>query len=91
MRPNKFVLSAIVLIVMAGTGLASVCENPDIDGTVPMPPLCADGYTGILTIVDGLPPGTTISGVAVLTDIFNQNSSPGGNLGGEVHTFNTRC
>ena len=87
MRPHKFVLSAIVLIVMAGPGLASVCENPDIGGTVPMPPPCPDGYTGILTIVDGLPPGTTITGVAVLTDFFNQNSSPGGNLGGEVHTF----
>jgi len=88
MRHIKLFSLAICLLVLTSPCLASICEVPDNgSGTIDMPPVCADGYVGILTIIDGLPPGTTITGEAILTDYYNQNSTPGGSLGGEIHTF----
>ncbi len=47
----------------------NTCILPDNgSGTADLPPDCPDGYLGNLTIVDGLPPGTTLAGDAVLSD-----------------------
>jgi hypothetical protein len=88
MRPLKLLFLLAFLLLLAPPALAGSCPLPDNgSGTVDLPPDCPDGYVGVLTIIDGLPPGTTITGEAVLTDYHSQNSTPGGSLGGEVHTF----
>ena len=87
MRFLKLLLIGTCLFVLTTPGLATVCEAPDSGGTVSLPPDCPEGYVGNLTIIDGLPPGTTITGPAHLSGFSDQQSFPGGNLGGEVHVF----
>ena len=88
MRPLKLLFLSLLLTLFVSPTLANICEISDNGtGTINLPPDCPNGYIGILSIIDGLPPGTTITGQAVLTDIFGQSTIPGGILGGEGHAF----
>ncbi|MBU8870935.1 MAG: hypothetical protein KOO60_08765 [Gemmatimonadales bacterium] len=88
MRPLKFLLLPLLLSLFYLPALADPCELSDNGtGTINLPPDCPNGYIGILTIIDGLPPGSTLTGEAVLTDFFGQSTIPGGSLGGEGHAF----
>ncbi len=60
-----------------------VCVGPNVNGTTPFPPACA--YTGDMTIVNGLPLGTTIEIDFSLGPIMaNVVTVNGGPLGGET-------
>jgi hypothetical protein len=87
MQYLKSFLLLICLIVLAAPCLGSVCELPNIGGTAEFPPPCPDGYVGVLNIIDGLPPGSTITGPARLTGFSDPTVYPGGNLGGERFEF----
>ncbi|MCK5526888.1 MAG: hypothetical protein KAJ05_07040, partial [Candidatus Latescibacteria bacterium] len=64
------------------------CQLPDNGrGTIDLPPDCPNGYVGRLSIIDGLPAGTTITGEAVLRDISVTAQGIGGTLGGEFQEF----
>lgn len=92
---RPFGLSAAFLLVSIGTlAVPAIAQNecPCIltengNGTVDLMPTCPLGYIGHLTIVDGLPAGSTIEIDAVLTNFVNQVEIPGGSLGGDVQTF----
>lgn len=77
----------ILVAALACPAFAEDCTAPNSGGTIDLPPTCPEGYLGPLTIVDGLPAGTTIAIEAQLSDFFNIVTAPGGALGGEVETF----
>ncbi len=88
MQPLKHFLLSLLLLLFVSSALAGLCEIDDNGtGTINLPPDCPDGYIGILNIIEGLPPGSTITGEAILTDIYGQSTIPGGILGGEGHAF----
>ena len=88
MRSMKFFILAACVLLLAPHALAQSCVLPDNGtGTVDLPPACPDGYQGDMTIVDGLPPGSTLEIEATLTDFLNMTTIPGGSLGGEIHQF----
>jgi hypothetical protein len=83
-----------LLIVLAASAapagaLAQCCTAPDNgSGTVDFPADCPyDNTVEPMYIIDGLPPGTTIELWGPLTDFYNVANSPGGDLGGEICTF----
>ncbi|MFH1845403.1 MAG: FlgD immunoglobulin-like domain containing protein [bacterium] len=81
-------IAVVWLLGFAACAVAAPCVLPDNGaGTVNLPPSCSDGYQGTMTIVEGLPPGSTIVCEATLTDFFNVFTFPGGTLGGEVQQF----
>ena len=48
------------------------CVLPDNGaGTLDLPPACPDGYLGHMSIMDGLPPGTSLEAGAALRDFQN--------------------
>ncbi len=71
------------------TVLDICCSAPDNgSGTVDFPADCPYDYPGRpMEIVDGLPPGTTLELAGPLTDFTNVLNVPGGDLGGEICTF----
>jgi hypothetical protein len=83
----------ILFGALAGLGFffpapALVCELPDNGyGTLDLPPNCPGGYRGVMSIIDGLPSGTTIEIDATLMDINGLSHGPGGTLAGEVQTW----
>jgi hypothetical protein len=78
-------LAGLFVVTMAH---AVACELPDNGtGTIDLPPACPDGYAGPMSIISGLPPGTTIEIEAVLRNFTGVIRSPGGGLGGEVQTW----
>ena len=81
-------LSAIVLMVVSSSANAGVC----IVGTPDMPPQCSEGYLSpddVHLLIDGLPPNTTIELDATHNEFFNVVTQPGGNLGGEIESFDS--
>jgi hypothetical protein len=89
------VLSLVVLVSIGAATIAAAqapCEVPDNGtGTADLPPPGC-GYVSpqdLHVIIDGLPPGTEIHIDPVHEEFFNTNSAPGGNLGGEVETFDS--
>ncbi len=66
----------------------AVYSNIPADGTVDYPAECPYATTDEpMQIIDGLPPGTTIDMDAQIRDYYNIVRTPGGNLGGEIVTF----
>ncbi len=65
------------------------CSAPDNGtGTVDFPPACDyDRPSMPMRIVQGLPPETTIELVGPITDFISVVNVPGGDLGGEICTF----
>jgi hypothetical protein len=65
------------------------CYAPDNGmGTVAFPPDCPYGHPDEpMVITAGLPPGDTLVLAGPITDFYNVASTPGGDLGGEVCTF----
>jgi hypothetical protein len=85
-------LLAVPLLLTAGAARAQTppcCTVPDNGtGTADLPPTCPpDGYRGHITMIDGLPEGTTLECMANLRDISLVSSEPGGYFGGTVDTF----
>jgi hypothetical protein len=87
-----------VLALVAGAALPTApalaqipgcCVLPeDGSGTVSMPPTCPDGYEGTpMSIIDGLPAGTTIQSPARLGGFFNTSEGPGGSLLGTLAQY----
>ena len=85
-RSRNALILALLLLAAAATATPCICPD-DGTGTVQLPPSCASGFAGQMVIVDGLPPGSTLEIDAELSGFFNRFSFPGGDLGGEVHTF----
>jgi hypothetical protein len=86
-------LPVVVCVFLAIQGVAAQpCEVPDNgSGTVDLPP-AGCGYVApsdLHLIIDGLPPGTEIRIDPVHQEFFNTTTAPGGNLGGEVETFDS--
>jgi hypothetical protein len=70
----------------------SCVVTDDGTGTVALPP-AGCGYVSpaeVHQIIDGLPPGTTIQVGAVHAGFLNTVRQPGGSLGGELETFDSR-
>lgn len=85
-----FALLLIGSIVNAQPALNCECVAPDNGmGTIDIPPDCPDSTDmgDPLLIVDGLPAGTTIEIEGILHTFINIVSGPGGNLGGEMHSY----
>jgi hypothetical protein len=84
-------LFAVSLILGTGGALSAFvcCTAPDNGtGTVTFPADCPyDHLNEPMMIVEGLPPGTTIILEGPLKDFYNVVNTPGGDLGGEVCTF----
>ncbi|MFH1142936.1 MAG: FlgD immunoglobulin-like domain containing protein [Candidatus Eisenbacteria bacterium] len=88
MNWNKMLLMLLAVFPLVAPAYAAVCELPDNGaGTIDLPPDCPHGYIGQMSIVNGLPPGTTIESDAVLRNFFNVVRTPGGSLGGEIQTW----
>ncbi len=85
-RSRNALTFALLMLAAAATATPCICPD-DGTGTVQLPPSCAGGYAGQMLIIDGLPAGSTLEMDAQLTDFYNRFSYPGGDLGGEVHTF----
>ncbi len=85
--PTRFALISAMLLLAASAPAATSYIEDDGSGTVQLPPDCPEGFTGQMVVIDGLPPDTTIEIDAILTDFYNRFSTPGGTLGGEMHTF----
>ncbi len=68
---------------------AEFCVVPNAGGTAELPPVNCEYILPeeSLTIVDGLPAGTTIEIDAVLKDFFGVVAGAGGTLGGERETY----
>lgn len=72
-----------VWAVTTATGLP--CVAPDNGGgTVDLPANCPYITDGVMEIINGLPPGTTIESNSQLGNFFGVIASPGGTLGGEI-------
>ena len=56
-------------------------------GTADHPPSCSVGYTGQMSIIDGLPPGTTIDIAATLVSFTGLVQVAGGSLAGAKETW----
>ncbi len=80
-------------IVAAGPAQAAPCTVPDNgSGTANLPPANC-GYVSpadLHMMINGLPPGTTITVAVEHERFFNANSTPGGPLGGAVETFGSQ-
>jgi hypothetical protein len=65
------------------------CSAPDNGtGTIDFPAACPyDNLAEPMIIVDGLPPGDTLKLWGPLTGFLNVVNTPGGDLGGEICTF----
>jgi hypothetical protein len=85
-------LALAVLLAAFGTSAAAApCVVPDnLTGTADLPPAGCEylAVDELFVIADGLPPGTTIAIDPILGDFFGSLQNPGGNLGGEIQTFN---
>jgi hypothetical protein len=83
------VFAALLAITVAVPALAAVCVVPDHGGgTADLPPLCTYAPpSDFMSIIDGLPPGTSIAIAVEHKDFSGIVSSPGGSLGGERETF----
>lgn len=87
-RQTKHLLATALVLALAGPA-AAACSVPDNGGgTVDLPPACVDGWEGPMTILDGLPGGTTIAVNAALKDFSAATEGAGGSLGGQVQDFN---
>ncbi len=67
------------------------CVLPDNgSGSADLPPLGCDYIipNGTISIVNGLPPGSAIDVTPRLYGFHSISRTPGGNLGGEIETFN---
>jgi hypothetical protein len=83
----KHLLVPALVLALAGPAGAA-CSVPDNGtGTIDLPPACPDGWEGPMTIIDGLPAGSTISVAAALNDFSATSESPGGTLAGQLQNF----
>jgi hypothetical protein len=79
---------ALVLPAIALAQLPPPCFVPDNGtGTADHPPSYPNGYAGLMEIVDGLPPATTIDINAALLAFTGLVQVPGGGLGGRQETW----
>jgi len=80
---------AATLLLVATSANATICTIP---APGDLPPNCTEGYVSpdeAHMIIDGLPAGTEIIVDASHNEFFNIGRAPGGNLGGEVETFDS--
>jgi len=95
LRGTLRLLLSVLVLVVAGTAHAGVpteCVVADNgSGTVNLPPEGCDYLSPqeVHMIIDGLPPGTTIELDPIHGAFFNPVRVPGGNLGGEIETFDS--
>src|SRR6185436_1055180 len=100
-NPGAAITAALVALFVAAPASATVCIVPDNGGTADLPPNCSSGYlspSDVHMIIDGLPPGQTITVDATHSDFFCTPANPlcsypadpmqhcsesGGALGGE--------
>jgi len=93
--------AALFAVAISVPATATVCIVPDNGGTADLPPNCSSGYlspTDVHMIINGLPPGQTITVDATHSDFFCNPANPlcsfapmpgghcntsGGDLGGE--------
>lgn len=87
-------LPILIALIAASTGWAATaqaefCVVPNASGTAELPPAGCQYILDdeFLTIIDGLPAGTTIEIDAVLKDFMNVVAGAGGTLGGQRESY----
>jgi len=80
-------VTLLIALLAAQSISAAVCLLPDNgDGTVDFPPACPGGYAGQM-VSEHFSMTTTLEYQVNLTNFHNQTEMPGGNLFGNVQTF----